>query len=191
MAEEAYKRLGFSEVWFLVSPQNPHKDTQGMAPFNVRFKLCEDLANERPWLKVSDFEQKTSTNHTLDSLRALKKTYPDCNFVWLMGSDNLATIHTWQGWDEIFLEFPVVVLYREHFAPQGGLESPAAKKYRKFRAEEHAPLTEAPQWRLLYVPPHAGQATHIREELSSGAEPSHMTERQKKTLKDHPDLWES
>lgn len=190
MAEQAYKRLGFNEVWFLVSPQNPLKEKTDTAPFDVRFELCKDLAEERPWLKVSDFEQNTATNYTLDTLRALKRTYPDCNFVWLMGSDNLSSIHTWQGWNEIFLEFPIVVLYREQFSSLAGLESPAAEKYSKFRVEEHAPLEKAPQWRVLFVPPHVGQATHIRQELSSGEEPSHMTPRQKNTLKKHPDLWE-
>lgn len=189
MAEQAHKRLGFDEVWFLVSPQNPLKDKKDMAPFDVRFKLCTDLAEERPWLKVSDFEKNTPTNYTLDTLRALKQAHPEDQFVWLMGSDNLSTIHTWEGWDEIFLEFPVVVLYREHFSPHAGLDSPAAEKYKDFRVGEHTPLSEAPQWRLLFVQPHAGQGTHIRAELSQGDTPSHMTDRQKDTLKQHPDLW--
>ena len=43
----ALKRLGLDEVWWLVSPQNPLKPLDGMAPFSERMANARAIADHR------------------------------------------------------------------------------------------------------------------------------------------------
>lgn len=174
MAKEAYKRLGLSEVWMLVTPQNPHKSSKEIEEYAVRFELCQLIAKDHNWLKVSDFEFIHGTKYTAETLELLTKTHGDVQFVWLMGSENLTHFHKWQNWEKILKTVPIVTLYREETA-KTGLSSPTATKYRKHRKKEGDSLYHLPNWRILFMPPHAGRATNIRQALQSGKKPEHLS----------------
>ena len=53
---EAMKRLKLDAVWWLVSPQNPLKPTDGMAAYEARFASAEAMARH-PRIHVSNIEQ--------------------------------------------------------------------------------------------------------------------------------------
>ncbi|MGB1539689.1 MAG: nicotinic acid mononucleotide adenylyltransferase, partial [Rickettsiales bacterium] len=63
---EAMRRLGLDEIWWLVSPQNPLKSTEGMAGFNERYASARAMARH-PRIKVSDFEARNHTQYTADT----------------------------------------------------------------------------------------------------------------------------
>ena len=160
----ALHSLRLDEVWWLVAPQNPSKSTSGMAP------LDERLANARafvdlPRVRVTDVEDRLGTRYTADTLRCLRRRSPTARFVWLMGADNLATIHQWHEWHRIFTTVPVAVFDRAPYS-LSCLASPAAIRYRRNRI---APLKardladqEAPAWTYLMGPRHPASATAIR-----------------------------
>jgi nicotinate-nucleotide adenylyltransferase len=170
LAQAAYSRLGLDEVWLLVSPQNPLKPKKGMAPFKERLTMCALMAEDTPWLKASDFENRIHSAFTYHTLLALKKAYPDVLFVWLMGTDNLRTFHRWEAWGRIFRTVPIAVVNRGD-APYAGLRSPAAIRFARWRRRAvTAPLDDGlPNWRVLFVPVHEGRATDIRTRLRQGA----------------------
>jgi nicotinate-nucleotide adenylyltransferase len=120
----ALKKLKLDEIWWLVSPQNPLKSSDEMAPFASRFASAKHMAKNRR-IHVSDFEQKTGTRYSIDTIKALQKRYPRVQFVWLMGADNLAQFHHWRRWREIFSRLPVVVFDRTPFS-HSAMRSPAA-----------------------------------------------------------------
>lgn len=175
MASEAHRRLGLHQVWLLVSPQNPLKSKKDMADFRHRYAMCKLMAARHPWLKVSDFEQRTNSPFTAQTLKKLQQRHKNDRFVWLMGSDNLAQIHKWQNWRSIFNTTPVAVFLRKD-VPAAGTRAPAAITYRKKRKSQHARLGKAPEWRLMMVPPHHGRATVIRRELHRGRDLEHLSE---------------
>ena len=182
MAKEAYRRLNLDEVWMMVTPQNPHKTSDEIENFQLRFEQCQILTAEHPWLKVSDFEKVHNTKYTAETLKRLKERYPDINFVWIMGSENFVTFHKWQNWEYIIENFPIVTLYRED-TNSTGLNSPVTTKYAQFRHKEKDALTKVPNWRIIFMPPHAGRATNIRAQLASGEKPLHLTANQLEDLK--------
>ena len=53
----AIDALGLDEIWWLVSPGNPLKAAQGMAPFEARVASARDMAS-RARIRVSDFERR-------------------------------------------------------------------------------------------------------------------------------------
>lgn len=170
LAETALQRLDLDRVVWLVSPQNPLKDTSQTAP------LAERLASARMWapgprMIVSDFETRAGTRWTIDTLRALKARHPGVRFVWLMGSDNLESFHRWRGWTDIMRMMPVAVIAR----PGSLLESRAAPAARRFAGHRVAATEarllarmQAPAWTYLTAPLNPSSSTALRGRSSTG-----------------------
>ena len=104
--------LGLDEVWWLVSPGNPLKaEARDMAPYSARLGSAERLARRAP-IRVSDFEQIAGTRFTVDTVRSLKRRYPQHQFIWLLGSDILPNFHFWRDWRGLAREVPIAVIRR-------------------------------------------------------------------------------
>ena len=87
---------------------------------------------------VSDAEARLGTRYTIDTLRALMRRFPRVQFVWLMGSDNLAGFHRWGSWRQIARLVPIAVVPRPGHSVRS---SPAARLLRVIRL--HGPLNYA------------------------------------------------
>jgi len=107
----ARRLLGLDEVWWLVSPGNPLKPQEDMAPIRARVASAKVAARRAP-IRVTAIERGLGTRYTIDTLRALKRRYPRRRFVWLMGADNLAQFHRWRDWRGIARTVPIAVLAR-------------------------------------------------------------------------------
>ena len=112
VSEIALKRLPLDYVWWLVAPQNPLKSASDMASADMRLAGARALVGRRPRLIVSDLERTLGTRYTIDTLKALRRRFPEVEFVWLMGSDNLAQFHRWQRWTDIAALMPIAVIVR-------------------------------------------------------------------------------
>jgi nicotinate-nucleotide adenylyltransferase len=127
----ALEALGLDEVWWLVSPGNPLKPVDGMAPLATRVRSAQAQAVRAP-IRVTAIERELGTRYTIDTLRALKRRFPRRRFVWLMGSDNLAQLHLWKDWQSLAREMPIAVIARPGYDAQA-LASPAMAWLRSFR----------------------------------------------------------
>src|ERR1044072_8742433 len=58
----ALKRLGLDQVWWLVSPGNPLKDTRGLPPLADRIAAARKIARH-PAIVVSDLEARIGTRY--------------------------------------------------------------------------------------------------------------------------------
>jgi nicotinate-nucleotide adenylyltransferase len=164
VAETALSRLDLDRVVWLVSPQNPLKGRHDTAPLAERMASARACASG-PAMIVSDVESRIGTSWTIDTLRTLKARHPGVRFVWLMGSDNLATFHRWRGWTDIMRMAPVAVVAR----PGSLLESRAAPAARRFAAARVAseqarmlPMMAAPAWTYLTAPLNRSSSTALR-----------------------------
>ena len=119
----ALDEIGLDEVWWLVSPGNPLKPAHGMAPLEARVAAATRMSRRAP-IRVTAIERAFGTRYTSDTLRALGKRYPKTEFVWLMGSDNLAQFHRWHEWREIARSMPIAVIARPGYDGQA-IASPA------------------------------------------------------------------
>lgn len=176
VAETALRRLGLDRVIWLVSPQNPLKDARDSAPLAERMASAEQAARQAvsgPSMIVSDFETRAGTQWTIDTLRTLVHRHPGVRFVWLMGSDNLASFHRWRGWTDIMRLMPMAVVAR----PGSLLDSRTAPAAARF-AESRIPAgrarlladMDAPAWTYLTAPLNPRSSTALRAAArSSGA----------------------
>jgi nicotinate-nucleotide adenylyltransferase len=107
----AMKRLGLDQVWWLVTPGNPLKDTRKLAPLSVRIAAVRQLARH-PRIHVSGLEAAIGTRYTFDTIAHLRARCPGVRFVWIMGADNLRGFHRWQKWRGIANMIPIAVVDR-------------------------------------------------------------------------------
>ena len=107
----AIETLGLDEVWWLVSPGNPLKPVEGMAPYPARLASARHMARHAP-IRVSAVEARLKTRYTADTLGKLVPLHPRHRFIWLMGADNLAQFHQWRDWRRIAAKVPIAVIAR-------------------------------------------------------------------------------
>lgn len=165
ISRKALELLDLDEVWWLISPQNPLKSTEGMAEFPRRFDSAVKVAAAEPRIVVSDIECTFQTRYTVDTIRCLKERFPDIDFVWLMGADNLIGFHRWREWRTIMRSVPIAVFARKTYRIRA-LHGRAANCFRLYRVpSEQADLLasmRAPAWTFLPIRVHPASATEIR-----------------------------
>ncbi len=156
--------LGLDEVWWLVAPQNPLKSRFGMAPLDARIAEAQRVA-AHPRIHVSDLELRLRTQFTADTLKKVVRKYPQYRFVWIMGADNLAGIHRWKNWRQIFHSVPIAVFDRPTYTYKA-LAALAARRFACFRAREQAARTlvtsPPPAWTFVHHRLNPISATEIR-----------------------------
>ena len=161
----AMRALGLDEVWWLVSPGNPLKEgAKDRASFETRFASAEAMASSAR-IRVSDFERREGTRFSVDTVRRLKRRFPQHCFIWLLGSDTLPNFHKWRDWRGLAHEVPIAVIRR----PGYDSAAHAARAMGWLRRFVH-PSGQAKNWTewsapailMLRLPPDPTSATALR-----------------------------
>lgn len=105
-----------SQVWMVVSPQNPLKAKKTLARDYDRLHLVQLAIGDNPLLKSSDVEfALPKPSYTIDTLVHLQEKHPDKEFVLIMGSDNLATLHKWKNYEILLRDYEIYVYQRPNY----------------------------------------------------------------------------
>lgn len=154
----ALRRLRLDRVWWLVTPGNPLKDNSSLPSLAERIAKARQLAG-RNRIAVTGIEAKLHTRYTADTLRQLKQRCPGVDFVWIMGSDNLASFHRWNEWRQIARMMPIAVIDRPG-STHRAVASPAANWLSRWRIPENRggilAGIEPPAWIFLH-----GKRSHL------------------------------
>ena len=161
----AMEALGLDEVWWLVSPGNPLKaHAKDMAPYEARLASARAMAR-RSRIKVSDFEAKSGTRYTVDTLAKLLRRWPRHRFIWLMGEDTVAQFHQWRRWRALASMVPIAVVSRPGYDDDARAARATGWLRRFVRpASQARNWTEwsAPAIIFLRLPPDPTSATRLR-----------------------------
>ena len=164
VAEIALRRLALDQLWWMVTPGNPLKNTRELASLSQRLRQSEEIARD-PRIKVTAFELRHHVRYTADTLALIGAKNPGVDFVWIMGADNLRDFHRWQRWREIATTFPMAVVDRPG-ATLSFLSSVVAKTFDFARVDEaDAPRLarmKAPAWTFIHGPRSLVSSTAIR-----------------------------
>lgn len=162
----ALRRLQLDRVWWLVTPGNPLKDNAKLPPLAERIRQARGVANHAR-IQVTGIEAMLRTRYTADTLRALKRRCPGVNFVWIMGSDNLAGFHRWAEWRTIARMTPIAIIDRPG-STHSAMASPAANWLSRWRIPENQaaslPRTRPPAWVFLHGKRSALSSTMLRRQ---------------------------
>ncbi len=142
-------RSDLAEVWLVVSPQNPFKKKSSLLDEKHRYYIANLAVEDNYDLRVSNIEfGMPQPSYTIDTLTHLQEKYPDKEFVLIMGSDNLASLHKWKNYEQILAKHEIIVY------PRSGNSSPALASHEKVR--------------LLEVPYMDISSTFIRNSIKNG-----------------------
>ncbi len=107
-----------NEVWFVLSPQNPFKKKSSLLNFYDRYYLLQLATENYTKFKISDIENKLPRpSYTIHTLVYLQDQYPENEFVLIMGSDNVKTLHKWKNYEQIVRNYEIYVYPRPGFDP--------------------------------------------------------------------------
>ena len=164
VARLARRRLRLHQVWLLVSPGNPLKPRDGMAPAEERLASARALADGRR-IVATDIERRMRTRFTVDTIKALRTRFPRVEFVWIMGADILVQLPRWRRWERIPASVAMAVLPRPSYNHRA-LSGRAAQRLRPARRPAHvAPALAGlgrPAWVFLPASQNAASATALR-----------------------------
>lgn len=101
------------EVWFVLSPQNPHKKKTGMLDPWLRLNMLHLAVGTYPGFRVSDIElYLPQPSYTSITLAHLTERNPGVSFALIMGSDTVLTLPKWFNYQYIIHNYPLYVYPR-------------------------------------------------------------------------------
>lgn len=169
MACYIYEALGVDEVWFLFS-NNWQKPQDEYASPEHRMEMGRILAREYPDMPfvMSDIQDRIGTHITHEVLSMLNIFYPNTDFIWVMGEDNLESLHTWQNYEYILANFPIAITNRPGYKEKA-LQSVAAQSENFVRLENPKDLASHKNGVcILDNPPIGMSSSELRRELRAG-----------------------
>lgn len=169
MARIVHQTADVDEIWLLFSI-NTEKNPADYAPLPNRMEMAELLAKHYPDVPIvlSTFQEDMGVHITFEVLNAARKEYPDTEFIWVMGTDNLIGFHTWEDYDEIVRNFPCLVLRREPYTNDAML-SVTAKTFPELRQPDvKTLLAQNMGWLVLDNDPVHVSSSGFLKDLRSG-----------------------
>lgn len=104
------------EVWLVVSPQNPFKNSAVLLNENHRFHLVQMALEGAPRLRASNIEFKLpKPSYTVNTLAYLAEKYTHHSFTIILGSDGFQNINKWHNAGVILKNYPILVYNRPGF----------------------------------------------------------------------------
>jgi nicotinate-nucleotide adenylyltransferase len=124
------------ELWFLISPRNPLKKQSELMDENKRLRMLKIAIDGYPKFKASNFEfMLPRPSYTINTLRELRRQFPDKTFQLIMGADNWEKMSWWKDYEELINEFPIIIY------PRKGYEITTPSQYANIKKVD-APLLE-------------------------------------------------
>lgn len=116
IANHALNETDLNQVWFMVSPQNPFKQSSTLLNEYHRLHLIKSAIEGEKNLRASDIEfNLPKPSYTVNSLAYLKEKYPDHEFSILMGSDGFQNLNKWKNYEVIVRNHQIYMYKRPGF----------------------------------------------------------------------------
>lgn len=136
LAEWLLEHTSLEEIWFVLSPLNPMKESHQLYADELRLQMLEAAIAYNHAFRACEIEfSMPKPNYTVDTLRCLRNSYPSREFALIIGADNLAIFDQWKNYEEILTKHPLLVYPRE-----GTELAVLSEKYPNAELMEEAPL---------------------------------------------------
>ena len=116
IAKAFAERLKPVKLYLIPTAQSPHKRGNGGATPEQRLEMCGLAMNCIPGVVVSDMGIcRGGKSYTVDTLRTLRKMYPESGLYLLMGADMFMTLSEWHEYREILSLATICAVERGRF----------------------------------------------------------------------------
>lgn len=150
VSNTVYQYSDVDQIWFVVSPLNPHKrQSKSLIHEFDRIDMVERAIEDQNNFKATDIEfHLPKPNYTINTLVYLEEKYPNHNFRIIIGEDNLTSFKRWKNYEIILENYGLIVYPR------------ANTKDTELKFHQNVTLVEAPQIDI--------SASFIRRNIKSG-----------------------
>jgi len=113
ISKQAKKLLNLKNVIWAITKQNPFKDIS-KSNLKNRIQFSKKLIAKNDFIKIRFYEEKISSNRTIDLINYLKKD-KKYELYFIMGADNLINFHKWHKWKSIVKKCNLLVFDRQGY----------------------------------------------------------------------------
>lgn len=107
------KETGLDEIWFVVSPQNPLKQQEGLMPDDFRMEMARKALKNEDGLKACDYEMHLpKPSYMWVTLQNMSRDWPDREFALIIGSDNWLDFSRWHRAGDIIRHYRIIIYPR-------------------------------------------------------------------------------
>ena len=116
IANHVLNETPINKIWFIVSPQNPFKESKTLLNEFDRLHLVRLATQDDNRIKCSDIEfNLPKPSYTSNTLTFLSEKYPEHQFSLIMGSDSYQNLDKWKNYETIINNYPLYVYKREGY----------------------------------------------------------------------------
>lgn len=173
-AEYVRRKSGLASMLFIPSSIPPHKDRGTAASAGDRLKMVELALEGRPGMIASSVEiDAGGVSFAIDTLRGIKRQYPESRLFYIIGVDAFQEIDTWRDYARLLEEYAFIIISRPGYhlrEVKAGLEEKYRNRVADIRDANFTPDTghEGANLFLLRIPALDISSTHIRACLRQG-----------------------
>lgn len=102
LGRDAMEQLGLERLIYVPNACSPHKGGRQPAPAKLRLQMLLEATAGEPGFVVDELElYRPPPSYAIDTVRELHKRYPQAEFYYLIGEDNLRELHTWREIEQL------------------------------------------------------------------------------------------
>ncbi len=114
IANHILNETDIGKIWFIVSPQNPLKESKTLLNEFDRLHLLRLAVQDDNRMKCSDIEfNLPKPSYTSSTMIFLCEKYPDHKFSLIMGSDSYQNLDKWKNFETLMSNYPIYVYKRQ------------------------------------------------------------------------------
>lgn len=115
LAQDILETLGLDKVFFIPTNVSPHKQPSEIDS-RKRLEMVRLAISDNKNFEAIDLEiKRKGVSFTIDTIRELKRIYPDDEFYLIVGSDLARKFFTWKNYEELKKEVKIVVANRKEY----------------------------------------------------------------------------
>ena len=116
IANHVLNETSINKIWFIVSPQNPLKESKTLLNEFDRLHLVRLATQDDNRIRCSDIEfNLPKPSYTSNTLAFLSEKYPEHKFSIIMGSDSYQNLDKWKNFETIINNYSIYVYKREGY----------------------------------------------------------------------------
>lgn len=128
VAKNALEDLAADELWFVLAALSPFKTDS--SSFEDRHKMLDLMIADAENLKVCTVENELEKpSYSIDTVKELKKRYPNNHYYWLIGSDQIDDLAKWKDFEILDQEVEFVVYPRPNYESQHKYKTISGTEY--------------------------------------------------------------
>jgi nicotinate-nucleotide adenylyltransferase len=116
IANHVINETDVDQLWFVVSPHNPLKESASLLNEHQRLHLVRLAIEEESSFQVSNIEfGMPRPSYTIDTLTFLEEKYTEHEFAVVMGGDSFQNITKWKNYKTLLHKYDLLVYQRPGF----------------------------------------------------------------------------